>query len=308
MRIARALGAPGDERTTLITVTPRARTDVLLGSAYAVTIHQDAKDVLGAAREDAGRLPVATREVVDRSVARGLIRAAAEEDADLLVVGRRGRAPTLRASMAERLAAQAPCPVVSVPVEWAPRRPLTRVGVLALPAPEGLPVLAVAARLAAQAAASVRIISTVELPATVELACERDPTIVEPLYRDKRASLDAALASFAAPLRDDCMFRTGRASAIAREPEEQLDLLVVGRRSWRSLSLAPVGRLLRRCARPVVLSDRAQPLATTARATSSRGEPGATAAARRPRTIPTIRRNYGRPTAVRPDARLTRWG
>jgi nucleotide-binding universal stress UspA family protein len=253
LRLVRALATVQDPGATVVTVTPWTPAHALLGSAYAVTVHQDAVDVLRATRDDAGLLPVSAREIVDRSVARGLLRAAHEEHADLIVLGGRGRRAIFRATLAERLAARSPCPVATVPRRWGSGAPvLRRIGVLAERGPGGVPALEAAAHLAAASDATLKIMGAIQIAPSVELARERAPEILAPLFRDGQESPHAALDSIEPGVPMHVALRAGRSSELASELPRDLDLVVLGARRWPERSPTIVRRLASRAACPVV--------------------------------------------------------
>lgn len=249
LRLVRALSATAEQDTTVVTVTPRTRSHAILGSAYAATIHRDAHDVLLATRDDAAWLPIAMREVVDRSVPRGLRHAAADEHADLIVLGGRAR---LLPTLAERLASRGPFPVVRVPRQWSAAG-VRRIGVVVEDGTGGARALRVAADLADACDARLGLLGAVAVAPSVELARQRHPDLLAPVFAHERARLDWALASVECDVPAYTALRVGTPAQITRDLARELDLLVAVAHPWLARTRALARRLARHAACPLVL-------------------------------------------------------
>jgi nucleotide-binding universal stress UspA family protein len=252
-----ALHAYGYDRSVALDDPPEAESE----------LHQD---LVGHLEREVARAGLSARSMVvtAASPARALHAIAERDRADLIVVGaphRHGGARVLGGDVAAGTLDAAPCAVAVAPAGSAGRAPgLAVVGVGFDDSPESRRALALARRIARASAGSVRVYMVVSPAVPVWPGTATDPEWidVEGSARERaRIKLQAALADIG----EDC---TGH--PIAGNPAEELthrsgdlDLLVVGSRSYGPLRRLLLGstsrRLIRQARCPVLVLPRSAP-------------------------------------------------
>jgi nucleotide-binding universal stress UspA family protein len=219
---------------------------------------RDATDTLG---ED-----VETTIVRASSPPHGLDQIAREHDAEMIVVGstHRGRLGRITpGSVAERLLAGAPCAVGVAPAGFSAEPPhsFRVVGVAFDGSHESRQALALAARIATSAGATLRVISVVEF---LELAgADRDaapPPPADQLIESAEHKVDTALAELDFNGRAERKVELGLPAGILADESASVDLMVCGSRGYglvRQVLLGGVStRLIRSATCPVVVTPR----------------------------------------------------
>jgi nucleotide-binding universal stress UspA family protein len=159
---------------------------------------------------------------------------AADEEADLIVVGSTTRAAPLRTlpgTTGDQLLHGSPCAVAVVPHDFASRARLRRIGVAYAPDAEASAVLATAQGLARAADASLRVITAVE---PRDGSDEVDPERRLAAERD----LQQAVATLDGGLNVTQSVVSGYPVRVLRDQTAELDLLVMGSRG-----LGPIRRV-----------------------------------------------------------------
>jgi nucleotide-binding universal stress UspA family protein len=208
-----------------------------------------ADETLARLREELG---VDTRLLVDGSPAHAVHRLAADERAELIVVGRTHRGPVGRVvpgSTAEQLVHGSPCAVALVPGDWADR-PLKAVAVGFVDTPEGRSALVTADGIARTAGAALRVVSVVHgTPSAETLNLRGEPLESTPARRARRraeaeAALHTAVESLA-PSGEPELHSDDAADVLTRV-SEHVDLVVCGSRGYGPLLGVVLGSVSRR--------------------------------------------------------------
>jgi nucleotide-binding universal stress UspA family protein len=208
------------------------------------------------------------RAVGSTSAAHGLHDLAEAEQAQLIVVGPHGRTPHQRlfpGSTADRLLAGAPCPVGVPPPGMRQRetRDLRNIGVAYLDTPEARAALNVAARLALQTGATLRLYTVVPEPAAVMpllLGSDAEQAFTGTARETFQGAIDAAIGSLPAGVTAVGEVRTGNVVDVLAGLEEEVDILVCGSRGYGPVRRVLLGgvaaRLIERAGTPVVVVPR----------------------------------------------------
>jgi len=259
LALGRLLARETGASVVLASVYPASLRERAGGDEYESVARADAERQIVEADEILGGVSdVAHRPVADSSPARGLQRLAAEEDADLIVVGssHRGAAGrVLLGSVGERLLHGAPCAVAVAPVDfWGNPDPRPRlIGVGYDGTPHADAALRVAAELASHEHAALRIITVVErLKVSGGYGA-----IVGDLREEARSWLDAALQAVPAETRPEGVLLDGDPADQLADQSESLDLLVTGSRGYGMLGRVLLGgvsaRVVRDARCPVIV-------------------------------------------------------
>ena len=222
-----------------------------------VAVDTDLDGTIDAAmRRLSDEFPIATRMVIDASVAHALHTVAREAEAGMIVVGSTGRGRVgrvLPGSTAERLLHGSPCPVALAPHGYT-RAPVDTVAVGFIDTPEGHTALAVAHALAERVGARLRVIAalhpssgldvpdpeTTPAPRGTELGGRHRATV--------EAALDAAVAALPAGVDVEPELHVDVEPAdVLLAVSAHVDLLVCGSRGYgplRSVLLGGVSRQL----------------------------------------------------------------
>jgi nucleotide-binding universal stress UspA family protein len=211
---------------------------------------------LAAADETLTRLrhehDVDTRLLVDTSPAHAVHRLAADEGAELIVVGRTHRGPVgrvLPGSTAEQLVHGSPCAVALVPGDWI-ARPLESVAVGFVDTPEGRSALVTAVGIAGTTGAALRVVSVVHgtpEPEALNLrGAPLEPTPARGARRraEAEAALHAAIEALA-PAGVPELHADDAASVLTRV-SEHADLVVCGSRGYGPFLGVVLGSVSRR--------------------------------------------------------------
>ena len=253
---------------TIANAYPWSRAATRLGSAYHLTVEEDAKELLAGAEAMVSGVECTTRAIADPSPARALHALAEEEGADILVVGSCHRGPVGRAvlgGVADRLVHGAPCAVAVAPRGYAadggePRR----IGVAYDGSPESREALAWAGRFAERIGGSVSLVMVYE---PVVLAVGYPAGMVydsEEIDKKQRAEcgrmLDEAVASLPPGVEPTSTMVHGAPGPSLAAAAEDVDLMVTGSRGYgpsRTTVLGSVSRsLIHHSPRPVVVLPR----------------------------------------------------
>jgi nucleotide-binding universal stress UspA family protein len=236
---------------------------------YANALRDDTNDALRKAR-DAGRIPAARiAAIADTSPARGLRRLAAEEDADLVVIGSAHHGTPgrlLLGDVARAVLHGSPCPVAVAPQGFAGRPPKT-IGVAFNGAPEACAALEVAAALAAACAARLvvrDVLETHAMPAYGPYPAYETEEHLDAAVLRARSALDSAVAdATTTPTTDvevDAEVVTGQPAELLDELAAQVDLMVCGSRGWGAVRRVALGstsdRLIHHAPCPVLVTPR----------------------------------------------------
>ncbi|HET8950829.1 MAG TPA: universal stress protein, partial [Solirubrobacteraceae bacterium] len=221
----------------------------------------------------AGRIgvtpPFEARAIQATSPARGLHELVGRMSAVALVIGPSLPDPDrgwMAGSVADLLLHGSASPVVIAPSGYFDRAgdPLGVVGVGFTASAEGRAALRGAQEIAARADADLRVITVAEpfLFSHIAMGREHEGLDVErALMQDARAALEAAVSALPTELRADARLLEGSPVATLRRLSGELDLLVLGSRSYgppHVVLLGPVSReLVRSAACPVMVMPRA---------------------------------------------------
>jgi nucleotide-binding universal stress UspA family protein len=193
--------------------------------------------------------------VRDGWAAAGIVDYAVEAGADLLVIGTHGRTGIdrlLLGSTAERVVADAPCPVLSIPPGGdepgsAERVRFTHVLCAVDFSTGSMRALERGLSLAQEYGARVTLLHVVELPPKIELVVEMGAPAQEYMTRKARDAQECLAAAVPSDARAWCdvrvIVRPGRpAPVILQEAEaHNADLIVMGSQGHHGLSLAVLG-------------------------------------------------------------------
>ena len=206
-------------------------------------------------------------ELPGESPARELLALAERERADLIVVGSRRLGPlqtiTL-GSVSDSVLRDAPC-AVAVPPRGHSRaaQPARRIGVGWVPTSEADAALRFANALAAETGATLNVVTTVgvreavPIVGTTVLVYDR---FLEDICREAKREVEAAVEALAdkVPLTVDAEIGDAAAMLVSRSAE--LDLIVLGSRSYGPIRRVVLGsvslRVLRQAACPVIVLPR----------------------------------------------------
>jgi nucleotide-binding universal stress UspA family protein len=213
--------------------------------------------------------PFEARAIQATSPARGLHELAVRMSAVALVIGPSLPDPDrgwMAGGVADLLLHGSGSPVVIAPGGYVDRagEPLGVVGVGFTATADGRAALRGAQEIAARADAELRVITVAEpfLFSHIAMGREHEGLDVErALVQDARAALEAAVSALPGELRADARLLEGAPAATLRRLSSELDLLVLGSRSYgppRVVLLGPVSReLVRSAACPVMVMPRA---------------------------------------------------
>lgn len=232
---------------------------------FEVDIERPAHDALRGASEAIGEDVEAT-VVRASSPPHGLDQVAREREAEMIVVGSTHRGALGRitpGSVAERVLAGAPCAVAVPPAGFAAGAPhsFRVVGVAFDGSSESREALALAARIANGAGATLRVVTAVEfLSAPGDAARVPPPPPADVLIASAERTIDAALIDLDFPGPIERRVELGSPVAILVEESSRSDLLACGSRGYglvRQVLLGGVSsRLVRAAACPVVVTPR----------------------------------------------------
>jgi nucleotide-binding universal stress UspA family protein len=235
LSLARTLAA-GNADIVLLSTLPYPGTASLASVAFAEPLRADVQAMLDEAAGEDRRCR--TRLVEGWSAGRALHEAAVEVNAELIVIGSAHRGAVGRVLLGDVSRAtlhNAPCPVAVAPGglrEGAPDR-LARIGVGVKGSAESDAALAVAARLAAEAGATVHLLTAVPTPTAVMPAYAScyDWAEIDAANREAaQQAIAAAAARLDVPVRTE--IADGGAGAALEELSGRVDLLVAGSRGW----------------------------------------------------------------------------
>jgi nucleotide-binding universal stress UspA family protein len=269
---ALALGAQlaqaEDGRLTLAHVYPWSRWSVRLGTAYEMTMRDDAESLLRGAKAALGEIPCSVHAVADLSPARGLHRLAEDEDADVLVVASSHRGAvgrTLIGGSGDRILHGAPCSVAVAPRGYADaERAVRRVGVAYDASPAAGDALSWATRFAETVGASLTLFTVVE-PIALSIGyaggMPYDVEELEKPYREEcRRHLDEAIAQLPPAVDATGTLLHGSAAHALATAAADVDVLVSGSRDYgpvRSVLVGSVAHaLLHQCPSPLIVVPR----------------------------------------------------
>jgi len=257
------------ERVTLVTVYPfddvisRGHVD-----SYFEVLQKEALDRLARLRDELGLERAHVRAIGDLSPAGALKRVAAEEDAELIIVGSAHHGAVTRLLLGDvgrAVLHGAPCAVAVAPRGYAEReaRRPAQVAVGYDASPEGRAALEVAMRSAKSdpVRPALTLVHAWDLPPVVTSAPTYVPNL-EQLNADEREAaqrtLDRGLA-VAGPTATG-LLEHGRPDQVLRDVAERFDLLVVGSRGFGPARRVALGstsdRLIHRTSIPVVVVPR----------------------------------------------------
>lgn len=215
-------------------------------------------DITAALERRCGGLAARPLARADGSPARGLYTVAEQEEADLIVVGSRGRGPigrVLIGSTVEPLLEGSPCPVVVVPLGLAVQEEfeLRRIGVAFDGLPESRAALDLAQQIAGSFDATLCVISVVE-PPTPALPAKGSPpsaTGYEERARESLALAERELERVAtgAPVHTETELLFGDPGDLLAEAGQGLDLIVAGSRGYGPASRVLLGAVSAKLAR-----------------------------------------------------------
>jgi nucleotide-binding universal stress UspA family protein len=243
---------------------------------YANALRDDTNDALGRAR-DAGGIPAARiAAIADTSPARGLHRLAADEGADLVVIGSAHHGTPgrlLLGDVARAVLHGSPCPVAVAPHGFVGGPPKT-IGIAFNGAPEAGAALAVASALAGACGARLVVRHVLEpnaMPAYGRYPVFETEEHIEAATATARFALDGAVARVTLELgidvEVDAQVVTGRTAELLQELSAQVDLMVCGSRGWGAIRRVALGsisdRLIHHASCPVLVTPRTS-LATEA--------------------------------------------
>lgn len=192
---------------------------------------------------------VGHRVVEGGSPAHGLMLAAEDEDADLIVVGSSHRGPAgavLAGSTGRALLHGTPCPVAVAPNGFRPLEEpgLRVVGVGFDGSPESQLALRAAVELAEAAEATMRVVAVAEPSSGGPSMGFGDAELHEFEKESKRHALDRALDSIPDERRAAGELMTGTAALALREAADRgMDVLVIGSRGYGPLRSVLLGSL-----------------------------------------------------------------
>jgi len=250
-------------------------------------VHSGARERAGSALKEAadelagtpGIGHVERRLEASSSPARGLHDTAVAEQADLIVIGSSHHRPVgrvLLGSVGERLLSGSPCAVAIAPRGHALQEP-RRIGVIAIAfdgSPDAQLALRAAHELATRTEASLHVLMVIEPPAAIPGHFVPLPRL-EPLITIERgeamqhqeqaaqSALNSALAALGGGpmIERHVLVGTDPAGAILDATRENVDLLVLGSRSYGPVRRALVGsvsnRVVRHAPCPVLVTPRA---------------------------------------------------
>ena len=220
-------------------VYPWSRAATRLGAPYALTVQEDAEELLKQATAGLEGVEFERRAVAEPSAARGLHGLAEEEQADLIVIGSPHRGPvgrTLVGGNGERIMHGSRVPVAVAPRGYAQGGVPKRIGVGYDGSDEAKHALSWAARLAQTVGGTVKILE-VYVPVPVMGGYPGVATYpYDELDRTMREECQAELVQAIAALPDDVrpsgeMLHVPVADSLAAAAKD-LDLLVIGSRGY----------------------------------------------------------------------------
>ena len=223
-------------------------------------VEERAAPLFGRLRAALGEAAITTRAMVESSAARGLSDAAAELDADLIVIGstRRGKlGRVMPGSVGERLVQGGDRPVAVAPRGYAGRRHIG-IGLIAVgyqAGPEGDAALGMTASLAANLDAAVRVITVFDARGYTPRYEEHLRSVKEGLQHDLAAAGEAL-----SDIEHETVLLDGDPAAWLAEQGMEVDLLVLGSRGYGPLERALLGsvsgEVMRTAPCPVVVVPR----------------------------------------------------
>ena len=240
---------------------------VVAGEEYETLLRELAESTAAGIRELIGdQRAHDLRLVTARSPAAGLQDLARREAASLIVVGSSHRASVGRVQpggVGQRLLAGAPVPVAVAPLGYAGRSPrLETLGCGFNGSDESQRALRWAAALARRAGAALRVVAAHETMAfsNVPTGAFSEQSVNKALRRSLHTQVAEAVAELASEVPTEAVFGEGGAAQVLEQAAEQLDLLVVGSRSYgplRAVLLGSVsGQLMHTAPAPLVVIPR----------------------------------------------------
>ena len=236
-----ALGADlarlGGGRLIVATVYTWSPYAVRLGNAYAVTVTDDAEELLTEATSALEPGSFETRAVGAMSAPRALHDLAEEEHADLIVIGSPHHGPvgrTLLGSTSQRVIEGAPVPVAIAPHGYAGHEAPKRIGVGYDASPEAREALAWATRTAGSLGATITVfyvhepLNLVAYPGAANPHDDLDRTMRE----ESQAALDEAVAGLPDELSPSGVLLEAPVAHALADAAEAVDLLVIGSRGY----------------------------------------------------------------------------
>ena len=228
---------------------------------YAEVMSEEAQSMVEAAGSDDARCR--TRVVADWSAGRAIHQAAAEEHADLIVVGSAHHGPVgrlLLGDVSRNTLHGAPCAVAVAPRGFHERShaSITTIGVGVDGTNESDAALAVARDLAANSGASLRLLTAIQTPVAFAPAYAYAYDWTE-LEADNRKFAEEHLAEVKASLAvpaETVVVSSGAAIAL-EELSESVDVIVAGSRGWGTAKAVVLGsttdRLVHNAHCPVIV-------------------------------------------------------
>ncbi|WP_187368980.1 universal stress protein [Baekduia soli] len=229
--LARAL-APGAELVLACAYPYDERRSRFALQGFAIALREEALHMLRAEREAAGDETLRAVTVADPAPARGLQQVAADEHADLLVVGSSHRGPAgrvLLGDVSRSVLHGAPCAVAVAPRGVAAGTPAT-IGVAFDGSSESVHALELAAALAQELGATLQVAEGIELGFVPARTGFDIVGLMEDLREASQTTLDHRLEALPVPATGVAV--VGRTRATLGELAARVDLMVCGSRGW----------------------------------------------------------------------------